>query len=54
MVNLPQSKKNDMGRTSEKLASIADVSEKTYRMGAKILNSGNKELKKKTDLQWSG
>lgn len=32
--------------TSEKLASIAGVSEKTYRMGAKVLNSDNEELKK--------
>ena len=31
--------------TSEKLASIANVSEKTYRMGAKILNSSNEKLK---------
>ena len=31
--------------TSEKLASIANVSEKTYRMGAKILNSDNEKLK---------
>lgn len=38
-------KKDNMGRTSEKLASIANVSEKTYRMGAKILNSGNEKLK---------
>lgn len=45
VVNLPQSKKNDMGRTSEKLASIADVSEKTYRMGAKILQSDDEQLK---------
>ncbi len=31
--------------TAEKLASIANVSEKTYRMGAKILNSDNEKLK---------
>lgn len=31
--------------TSEKLASIANVSEKTYRMGTKILNSDNEKLK---------
>ena len=38
-------KKDNTGRTSEKLASIANVSEKTYRMGAKILNSDNEKLK---------
>lgn len=31
--------------TDKKLADIADVSEKTYRMGAKILNSDNEEVK---------
>lgn len=31
--------------TAEKLASVANVSEKTYRMGAKILNSNNEKLK---------
>ncbi|MFR2575774.1 MAG: hypothetical protein ACLS9R_05365 [Anaerobutyricum hallii] len=46
VVKLPtRMKKDNMGRTSEKLASIANVSEKTYRMGAKILNSGNEKLK---------
>lgn len=45
VVNLPQSKKDNMGRTSEKLSSIADVSEKTYRMGAKILQSDDEQLK---------
>ncbi|MCI1930789.1 MAG: hypothetical protein LKJ13_03725 [Clostridia bacterium] len=34
-----------MERTSEKLAKIAGVSEKTYRMGAKILNSDNEKVK---------
>ena len=37
VVNLPQTN-NELGRTSEKLANIAGVSEKTYRMGAKVLN----------------
>lgn len=37
--------KTESVNTSEKLASIANVSEKTYRMGAKILNSGNEKLK---------
>lgn len=41
-VNLP---KTESVNTSEKLASIANVSEKTYRMGAKILNSDNEKLK---------
>lgn len=43
-VNLP--KTVQPVNTSEKLASIAGVSEKTYRMGAKVLNSDNEELKK--------
>ena len=47
--NLPQPLSRDSRernpKTSEKLASIANVSEKTYRMGAKILNSGNEKLK---------
>lgn len=47
VVNLPQSKNNtenmedSLGRTSEKLAQIAGVSEKTYRMGTKVLNWKN-------------
>ena len=44
LVNLP--KVENKINTSEKLASIAGVSEKTYRMGAKVLNSDNEELKK--------
>lgn len=43
-VNLPQA---ENGRTSEKLASIAGVSEKTYRMGAKVLNSDNEDIKER-------
>lgn len=47
--NLPQPLSRDSRernpKTSEKLASIANVSEKTYRMGAKILNSDNEKLK---------
>lgn len=31
--------------TTQKLANIAGVSEKTYRMGAKMLNSGNEDVK---------
>ena len=42
-VNLP--KRIESINTSEKLASVAGVSEKTYRMGAKILNSDNEEVK---------
>lgn len=45
---LPQvdfSKKERNPTTSEKLADIAGVSEKTYRMGAKVLNSDNQKLK---------
>ena len=47
-VKLPQVQNGSQERnptTSEKLASIANVSEKIYRMGAKILNSGNEKLK---------
>ena len=43
LVNLP--KAITPINTSEKLASIADVSEKTYRMGSKILQSDNDRLK---------
>ena len=48
-VNLPQvqSKKERNPTTDKKLADIADVSEKTYRMGAKILSSDNEEVKEK-------
>lgn len=50
-VNLPQAsykdKKERNPTTDKKLADIADVSEKTYRMGAKILNSDNEDLKKR-------
>ena len=42
LVNLPKSKPIN---TSEKLAEVANVSEKTYRMGAKILESNNEEVK---------
>ena len=49
--NLPQAldqdKKERNPTTDKKLADIADVSEKTYRMGAKILNSDNEDLKKR-------
>lgn len=37
-------KKERNPTTNKQLAGIANVSEKTYGMGAKILNSGNKEL----------
>lgn len=43
LVNLP--KAITPINTSGKLASIADVSEKTYRMGAKILQSDDEQLK---------
>lgn len=42
LVNLP---KTNPINTSEKLASIAGVSEKTYRMGAKVLSSDNEDVK---------
>lgn len=50
--NLPQAsdtgKKERNPTTDKKLADIANVSEKTYRMGTKILNSGNEELIQQT------
>ena len=45
-VNLPK-RETEPINTSEKLANIAGVSEKTYRMGAKVLNSNDEELKKR-------
>lgn len=44
LVNLPTEQKIN---TSEKLANIAGVSEKTYRMGAKVLNSDNEDVKQR-------
>lgn len=50
-VNLPQplneEKKERNPTIDSKLASIAGVSEKTYRMGAKVLHSDNNELKQR-------
>lgn len=43
LVNLPNP--STSVNTSEKLAQIAAVSEKTYRMGAKVLNSDNEDVK---------
>lgn len=47
--NLPQaiSVKERNPTTDKKLSDIAGVSEKTYRMGAKVLNSDNEELKQR-------
>lgn len=45
LVNLP--KAITPTNTSEKLAEIAGVSEKTYRMGAKVLGSDNEEVKQR-------
>ena len=49
--NLPQAldgnEKKRNPTTDKKLADIADVSEKTYRMGAKILNSDDEDLKQR-------
>ena len=42
-----QNSKERNPTTDKKLADIADVSEKTYRMGAKILNSDDDDLKKR-------
>lgn len=43
LVNLPKAVQTI--NTSQKLSDIANVSEKTYRMGAKILQSDNEQLK---------
>lgn len=46
LVNLPNMETSLSSiNTSEKLAQIAGVSEKTYRMGAKVLNSDNEDVK---------
>ena len=46
--NLPQAVEQKRNPTTDsKLASIAGVSEKTYRMGAKVLHSDNNELKQR-------
>ncbi|WP_024346877.1 hypothetical protein [Lacrimispora indolis] len=44
LVNLPTEQKVN---TSEKLAGIAGVSEKTYRMGANVLSSDNEDVKQR-------
>lgn len=46
-VNLPQVQNDKLRNptTDKKLSDIAGVSEKTYRMGAKILDSDNEEVK---------
>ena len=46
-------KKERNQTTSEKLAAIAGVSEKTYRMGAKVLNSNNVAQEKCEKLFWT-
>lgn len=47
--NLPQaiSTKKRNPTTDKKLSDMACVSEKTYRMGAKVLNSNNKDIKQR-------
>lgn len=47
--NLPQSsnKQERNPTTDKKLSDIAGVSEKTYRMGAKVLNSNNEDVKQR-------
>ena len=45
-VNLPK-RETEPINTSEKLSNIAGVSEKTDRMGAKVLNSDNVDLKQR-------
>lgn len=41
-----QNKRTD-NETNSKLAKLAGIGKETYRMGAKILNSDNEELKKR-------
>lgn len=49
--NLPQAStitnKDRNPTTDKKLSDIAGVSEKTYRMGAKVLNSNNEDVKQR-------
>ena len=45
--NLPQVQKERNPTTDKYLSDIADVSDKSYRMGAKILNSDNEDLKQR-------
>ena len=47
--NLPQVQNNKERNltTDKKLSDIAGVSEKTYRMGAKVLNSNNEDIKQR-------
>ena len=45
--NLPQVQKERNPTTDKRLSDMAGVSEKTYRMGAKILNSDNEDLKQR-------
>ena len=40
-------KMNNENRTNKKLADIAGVKPTTYKMGAKVLNSGNEDLKQR-------
>lgn len=42
---LPNLVKRESVDTTKKLAEVANVSEKTYRLGAKILKSDNEEVK---------
>ena len=44
-VNLPQPIRNPT--TDKKLSEVAGVSEKTYRMGTKVLNSDNEDIKQR-------
>lgn len=48
-VNLPQSsnKQERNPTTDKKLSDIVGVSEKTYRMGTKVLNSNNDDVKQR-------
>lgn len=45
--NLPQVQKERNPTTDKRLSDMVGVSEKTYRMGAKILNSDNEDLKQR-------
>lgn len=47
MVEVEKRKNRTENETNSKLAAIAGVKRETYRMGAKILNSDNDELKQR-------
>ncbi len=47
MTQSEKEKMNNENRTNKKLADIAGVKPTTYKMGAKVLNSDNEDLKQR-------